>query len=76
MTDPTVTLELGPDHSGREIQIVDDRVTLFGPAGATGPAAEERLDCLMIYLKTRPAFHHDQFSFPKISARLWSELVF
>jgi cytosine/adenosine deaminase-related metal-dependent hydrolase len=45
MTDSSVTLELGPDHSGRELQIVDDRVALYGPPGAAKPAADLRLDC-------------------------------
>lgn len=45
MTDPSVTLELGPDHSGRELRIVEDRVTHYGPASADKPAADSRLDC-------------------------------
>ncbi|MGB6361175.1 MAG: hypothetical protein WBG64_00760 [Thermoanaerobaculia bacterium] len=45
MTDSAATLELGPDRSGRELQLVDDRVSSYGPPSATESASDRRLDC-------------------------------
>jgi cytosine/adenosine deaminase-related metal-dependent hydrolase len=45
MTDSSATLELGPDRSGRQLQLVGDRVSLYGPSSAAKPPSDLRLDC-------------------------------